>query len=290
MSVYNRDGILLTDVYDISNNALQAAYDVYGNLIYSPSPIEPLPVPSGVLVADNEIPLPDLYEAGKGFTCTGLVYDSVNEVYLVGDIGVLQPGGGTIQSQIVKLSYDFSTVVGTIPLYSTFPTMRDVQGITIDTTDNSIWFCSPSENKIRHINQNGGEIGYVAITSPTGVSYDKATNTLWTVTYEQKIINVTKNGTINSSYTWSGSDTLDQCFIDSARGFLYFDAGANYSTANYLYLFNTADETVSIACTLSDSYSVEGISLESDRLVIVNDGYYHGAATSVNQANVYSLE
>lgn len=279
MSVYAITGTQLNQLFDKDGEPLDTAYDIDENVVFTGA----LPIPSGNLTASQSIALPDLYETGKGFTCTGLAYDSANDVFLVGDIGILLPNSGTIASQIVKLSTDFATVEGTINLNSSY----DVQGITIDS-DGSIWYCSPSENKIKHISSTGTAIGNISISQPTGIAYSVSDNTLWVLTYGNKILHIDKSGNTLESFDFAYEETLDQCFLDEGHGYLYITAGVNYSSKNNVYRFNTETHSQDIACTV-DSYSVEGIWIGSDRMVIVNDGYYHSATVAINQANVYML-
>lgn len=285
MSIYDNDGVAISTAYNIKGELLSSAYKLNGELILSG-----LPIPTGVLTADTIIPLPDITETGKGFTCTGIAYDSTDDVYYVGDIDKLQPNTGLLNPQIVILSNDFSTIEGTIPLSVTFPNMGEIQGIAFDTSDDTLWICSYTENKVRHISKTGASIGYFDLNKASGISYDSETDTLWTCTLNQYIYNMEKDGTVISRFQWNETDALDQCFYDSSSKILYFDCGSNYSQQNYLYAFNTVNQYVYVACTLTDSYSVEGICLESDRLIILNDGYYHSATVAVNQVNIYNLD
>lgn len=286
LSVYNIAGHILNNAYNINGNALETAYDINGEIIH-PDNI-PVPVPSGNLTATETILLPDLYEAGKGFTCTGLAYDSDTETFLVGDIGALLPGG-QIQSQIVRLSSDFATVEGTIHLYNTFLQMSAIQGVTIDTSNDSIWFCSPDESKIRNITIAGISLGSISVTRPTGIAYNPNDDSLWVLLYDNTIHHVSKSGTTLETYNFAYSETLDQCFLDKYRGLLYITAGTNYSGRNNVYCFDINTHEQSIACTV-DSYSVEGIWLgDDDKMIILNDGYYHSAAVDKNQVNIYTI-
>lgn len=287
MGVYNISGVRLNNIFDIDGNGLSTGYDIEGNIVFSQ---QELPIPTGDLNASSQIPFPDIYNNGHGWTCTGLAYDSSSNTFLVGDIGKALPSSQGFASQIVRVSYDFSTVVETIPLYTTFTNMQDVQGITLDA-DGTIWFCSPSENLIRHIDSSGNSISSFSVTQPTGIAYSPNDDSLWVLTYgsSNNIKRVNKAGTVQEQYTFNYADTLDQCFLDSARGYLYIDAGADYSNRNNIYLFDTSTHQQSITCTV-DSYSVEGIWIGESEMVIVNDGYYHSAYVPVNQANIYTLQ
>ena len=285
MAIYDAEGNQLNHVYDAEGNELTYAYDAEGNQIFSADGL--LPVPRGNLNASASIPLPDLYETGKGFTCTGLAYDETDDTFLVGDIGILQPNSGTIRSQIVRLSSDFSTVEETIPLYNAFSNMSDVQGVCIDSSDDTIWFCS-SNGFIGHVSKTGENLGTISTSRPTGIAYSASDDTLWILNYSNKILHISKTGTVLETYDFAYSEALDQCFLDEGHGYLYITAGANYTGRNNVYLFNINTHEQSIACTV-DSYSVEGIVIQSDRMVIVNDGYYHSALVKTNLANIYDL-
>lgn len=286
LSVYNSAGTRLAAIFKKDGSSAAVAYDKSGVQIFPE-----LPVPVGDLTAASSVPLPDIYNNGHGWTCTGLAYDAASDTFLVGDIGKALPSDDGFASQIVRVSTDFLTVEGTIKLYTSFPDMSDVQGITIDTSDGTIWFCSPSEKLVRHIAADGTSINSFSTTNqPTGIAYSSLDDSLWVLTYwtRNNILHVSKTGTVLEQYTFNYNETLDQCFLDEGHGYLYITAGANYSDRNNVYLFNISTHAQSIACTV-DSYSVEGIWIGETEMVIVNDGYYHSAAVAVNQANIYDL-
>lgn len=282
MAIYNKTGGNLTVAFNYAGDQITRAFDISGNMVFNEVFNESLPVPSGDLNASEVIPLPDLYEAGKGFTCTGLASDGTH--YYIGDIGTLS--GTSYHSQIV-VTDDFVNVVRTIPLYS-IQGFSIIQGVAFDSSDDTLWCCDASGGKVYHITLQGAVISSFSTSSPTGIAYSAVDDTLWLLNYSNKIIHMTKAGVTIASYNFAYSETLDQCFLDNGRGYLYITAGVNYSGRNNVYLFNTATGTQSIACTV-DSYSVEGIAIEPDRMIILNDGLYHEATVRVNQANIYDL-
>lgn len=289
MGVYNVSGSALLSIYEKGGTPTSKGYDISGLEIFSSS--SPLPIPTGNLTSASIVPLPDIYNNGHGWTCTGLAYDASSNTFLVGDIGKALPSSSGFASQIVRVSSDFSTVAETIKLYTKFSNMQDIQGIAIDTSNGTIWFCSTSEGLIRHIDTAGNSIGSFSVSgSPTGIAYSPLDDSFWVLTYasSNNIKRISKTGAILEQYTFAYSDTLDQCFLDPARGYLYITADSNYSSRNNVYLFNTATHEQSITCTV-DSYSVEGLWIGQTEMVIVNDGYYHNAVVNVNQANIYDM-
>ncbi len=247
------------------------------------------PPAAACISASSVIAMPDLYASGNGFTCTGLAYDASDGTFLVGDIGLLQPDAAVMKSRILRFTADFKTVVERIPLYEFFPSMSDVQGITIDTGDRSIWFCSPGDNSVLHITKDGVCLDSFQIAGPTGISYSQEDNSLWILTYAGEILHTDLHGKVLASHRFAYDETPDQCFFDSSRKLLYITAGSNYTSENHVYLFDITSGIQSIAYTV-DSYAVEGIWVDEDRMIILNDGYYHSAAVPVNQANIYTLE
>lgn len=286
MSVFLLNGSRIYNLFGTGGSDLPTGYNADGETVYPE-----ISLPSGNLDASETILLPDIHGNGHGWTCTGLAYDETSDTFLVGDIGKELPSSAGFASQIVRMSHDFEDVVGTIDLAGTFTAMQDVQGIAFDTSDSTIWFCSTSENLVRHIKPDGTSIGFFSVTSPTGIAYSPEDDSLWVLTYAStnNIKRVNKSGVVQEQYTFSYNETLDQCFLDPDRGYLYITAGINYTSRNNVYLFNTSTHAQSIACTV-DSYSVEGIWIGKGEMVIVNDGYYHSALDPNNVANIYTLD
>ena len=286
VSIIFISGRLLRKEFDTDSDSSTAAHDINGDAVF-PGRV-PVPMPSGDLSVSTVVLLPDLYQAGKGFTCTGLAYDNTSDTFLAGEIGALLPNE-QVRSSIIRLSKDLSTVIETIPLYDVFSAMIDVQGITFDTSDNTIWFCSHAENKIWNMSASGERLGSITTPQPTGVAYSGADDTFWVLSYDDKIRHIDKSGSVLQTIPFSYNETLDQCLLDEDRGLLYITAGANYTSRNNVYCLNIDTQEQYIACTV-DSYAVEGIWLgDGNKMIILNDGYYHSAAAEKNQANIYTV-
>lgn len=234
-------------------------------------------------------PLPDIADGvvGKGFTCTGLTYDKNEDIFYAGNIGKDLPATNGFKSTIVKLSKDGTTNLGEINLYTTFSTMSDIQGLTIDASDNTIWFCSYTENKIRHITKSGADLGSLDFTQPTGIVYDSRTNTLWVLSLSA-LKNIDKMGNVIKSINISIIGQ-DQLYLDITNNIMYFTAGNYYNSTNYVYKVDLSTDVVSLAYNLKESYAVEGIYIEDNIMYILNDGYYHSGTIAVNQLNKYDI-
>lgn len=164
--------------------------------------------------------------------------------------------------------------------------MRDIQGVT-KSTDGTIWLCSYGENKVRHIDEKGNELGNFDIKEPSGIANDSKSNTLWTLT---------NNYLYNCSYDGVVQKTIkihikgqDQLLLDEKNDLIYFSAGADYHGDSYIYTVDLKTSKVKPLYVLKDSYAIEGITIVDDVLYVLNDGYYHDAETPINQVNMYFL-
>jgi hypothetical protein len=229
------------------------------------------------------VPLPDiaLGQPGQGFTCTGLAYDKAEDVYYIGNYGKNTPKDKVFQATIVKVSKDFTKNLGEIELYKLFPDMKDIQGLTVDTSDGSIWFSSYSEGKIRHIAKDGTDLGSFKLKG-TGICYDSRTDTLWVLTSDM-LHNVDKTGKKIESIDCA-AEGQKQIFLDEANDTIFFTAGNST-----VYKIELETGAMFGAFNLKTSYASEGLFISGQDLFILNDGFYRGSKVPVNQVNHYDI-
>ncbi len=228
---------------------------------------------------------------GNGFTCTGLDYDAKEDCWWAGNAGKMLPTDAVWRPTIVKLSSDFTTVLDEINLYEIYPTMNtksvgSIQGLCVDTSDDTIWFASTQESKVRHVSKSGDDLGGFKCANANGIAYDPRTDTLWVLT-RTKLINYKKNGSVLKEISVSKADQ-DMLFLETENNSTLFTAGAAYNGINYVYRINLSSGVVEKVFDLIDSYCVEGIYVLDETMYIMNDGFYHNGKVPVNQVNAYS--
>lgn len=284
LAIYDHNGSPLNFAYDSNGDSLEYAYDNNGVVVFGNETENIIPVPTGNLTASSSVILPDLYGNGKGFTCTGLTSDG--NYFYIGDIGATSPSVTSYDSKIIVTS-DFVNVKRTINLMNLDTNIQAVQGVAYDSSNNSLWVAIPNKNKVYNIRKDGGLISSFSVSAPTGISVAED-GTLWILDYNKKILHYSKTGTLLQTVSFAYAEQLDQCFLDNERGLLYITAGENYTTRNNVYCYDINSEQQYIACTV-DSYAVEGIWLGYNKMIILNDGYYHDATVKYNQANIYDF-
>lgn len=249
------------------------------------------------IAAASKILLNTIYNTDNenhGFTCTGIAYNPADGTFLIGDIGKLQPGGGSFSNaiRIVRFSQDFmsATYVGAIDMSGIVAGTGTIQGITVDTSDGTIWFCAQEERKIYHIDTNGTVLGGISLsTAVSGIAYAAGDDSFWIANGKPKNIqHIRKDGTVLSTISFAYSDVPDQIYLDENAGKIYMTADASYSSNNFVYCIDINSGTQAKAFSV-DSYAVEGIWIGSGKILIANDGYYHSAIDPYNQINVYNI-
>lgn len=243
------------------------------------------------LTAMNTIQLPNIKygEAGKGFTITGLTYSAIDNTYYAGNYGKVYTSDTVVNNTIVHLSSDLTTNLGEIELKNIYSDVTEVQGVTVDTSDDSLWFVSPGNAKAYHITKDGTGLGTISLSAPyaSGIAYDSRTDTLW-ILDRTELMNIKKDGTKLSSIPLN-INQVDQLYLDETNNDIYITAGADYNGENYVYKVNLDTNKYVLYYTLSDSYSIEGIVIKDNKMYIGNDGVYHEAAIEKNIIQVYDL-
>lgn len=254
-------------------------------------------VGGGILLSVNSISIPRVSPIrsimlpntgnntnASGFTCTGLSFSKGDNKWYVGNVGARNIDSEFFSS-IEILDRDFKQIERRIVLASKFPKMRDVQGIEVDSVNRTIWLCSFYENKVRHIDFDGNDLGELDVDHPNGIAFEQTTQHLYVLTRDQ-LIELDTGGNIISS-TAVRIDDQDQ-IVRHGR-YIFITSGGNYKRDQYLHIFDLEKKKVVQTVRLLKSYAVEGIEVIGDSIFVANDGEYHSSKDGKNVVNVYSL-
>lgn len=263
---------------NIIMNDIQAYYDIVCPLSYT------LSSPTNQL-------LPDALgsAAGKGFTCTGLADDTTLDAWWCGNDGREDSGDSSYEPSIVRVSRDGSTNQFEIDLGTLFPSMQSVQGVTIDTTDNTLWIASVDENLIRNVSKAGSNIGSFSKTGPNGLCYDSKRDRLWYVGTGPTLYRIDKAGLEEYSLGLTEMSSVDHLFYDSDRDLIWISYGSNGSEGVVCSFSPSTGIIGKENYILNDSLAIEGIIIKDDTLYVLNDAYFHGVSPNLNQFQAYGL-
>lgn len=252
-------------------------------------------VAATVLYPIEEKLLPDIFRfsVGVGFTCTGLAYDSREDVFWIGNFGKEFPGQSDSYPTIVKVSKDFSEVLDEIEIGEITGKNEDInlQGVSYDMNTDSLWYTDGK--KIINISKKGElicELGLGKYDSciPNGVVYDPSDDSLWVLCYYDYLINLSRDGNIMGVFDCDFKDQDQLCIDDD--GNILFSVGADYSgDENYICTFYKDSKNIEVTFRLTKSHAIEGICSIDNNLYVVNDGLFHSAKSQSNTVCIYEI-
>ena len=273
--------ILVLIILSVVMTALLFSDETNKSYLQSPLILQPIEIIS--------LPDSEFYEKGCGFTCTGLTYDLSDDCFWAANYGKCFTDDSNYHPSLLKISKDFSTVLNEIDL-SKNEGIADLQGITLDNSNDTIWMCT--RNRIINIDKEGKELNSFELSvlnskvKPNGLLYYDTNDSLLILCDNTYLFEYSKNGTqMNESFiNFEAQDHL--CWINDYIG---ITIGKDYAgNQNYLTILDS-QKRVKNMYMLIDSYAVEGCYYLGDKLYVLNDGLYHDAAIRKNYVAVYLL-
>lgn len=248
-----------------------------------------IPLPVNTLTVATQTQTPDSgtgTDPGHGFTCTGLVKDTVTGNLWYGNFGAYNAlaTGPSPQAQVVQMS---PLALGTVVTALNLTPNSTIQGVAYDTVNDSLWWSGAASNLIYNINKlTGASIGTIAVTSfsdPNGIAYDSIRDGFWVTSSgsSNNMILIDRSGTVLRTYAWGAQGLIDHVSFDSTRGssgYLWCTTGAN-GTQGVVYAFDIALDRPVCAFTTSNAYAIEGVYVDTNTMYIASDAYYHSVGT-----------
>jgi hypothetical protein len=244
-----------------------------------------------VLASNTRLPNGALgSQFNKGWTATGLVYDPLQEVLWSSNNGQINKSDPNNNPSIIKMDTRGTAILSQIELKAIFPDSVSIQGLALDSTNQSLWYAALVENRIRNITQDGGVIGELVFTNPNGLAYDPLRDQLIVLhktgpqdnpgKYDTISVVDKANGSIIRSYQTGvlpGSDWLtgaDQLYFDPATRYVYLTYGADRAAGNVRVFDHDAGQHVGTIGSFPEVTATEGIAIVGSDIYMVSDDYF----------------
>jgi streptogramin lyase len=226
---------------------------------------------------------------GEGFTCTGICPSSDGN-WWIAHFGKETAADPTTQSGIIKISADFTTNLGEISL-AAFGS-ASVQGVALDTTDNTIWVCI-NGGSIRHYSEAGTLLGQTVSDSGVygmnGVAYDAVNDILYTLDDDGDFASYSPNSlALISGLTEFPGANPDQLTM-SPNGKVWASAGGNGETGQ-IWEYDPVATTWTHIYDLTGADAVEGIVVAGDYIHVANDAYFHAGTPPENRVLTFQFQ
>lgn len=208
-------------------------------------------------------------------TCTGLTFDPNDKTFWIADHGKL-PGESLTFPKLIKVNDSFSTVLSELSLSDILTQPSNLQGISYDTKDNTIWLATGDQ--VIEITTSGEKVNSLELNDyfqyqANGISYDKEDDSIWVLCAYKYLLHCKKDGQILNEFSF---DVEGQDHICIEGKFIFITVGIDYhGINNFVYKVDKkTGETVRIYRILG-SNAVEGICVHEDALFVSNDGFFH---------------
>lgn len=245
-----------------------------------------------VFVSAANIPDASGGDAGKGFTITGLAYDGTDDTFWAGNDGRNVEGDTTHQPSLVHLDKNGGVKMSEIDLGVLYPSAKSIQGVTVDTSDQTLWFVSQDEGVIRHITKSGVDLGYITadISLPNGLAYNPVNDTLFVADAGAGQLREYScdNGVTLRSWSLGAMTGLDHLWYDAGANILWISYGAS-QTNGFLVSWDVATAVFGPALRLAGADAIEGIHMDGSNLWVANDAYFHNGNPALNRLLKYTF-
>jgi hypothetical protein len=222
--------------------------------------------------------------ATKGFTCTGLCLDN-DDTWLVGNDGRQTDADETYEASIVKVSKDGTTKLWELVLNPIYPEAESCQGVCIDPTNDSLWWCSYGEGLLRNTARDGTPLGEIDFAgNPCGVAYDARFDGFW-ANRQDRVFKYSRSGTLlhTIDIEAKGLSTADQCQLIGDELWLSSD-----ESPGKIYRLDLTTEELSSPYYFPAAGTIEGLHFDGTNMWICNDSYMHGGTSGLNELLKYS--
>lgn len=222
------------------------------------------------------------------FTSTGMTFDEADDAFWIADHG----SSAEDEVRLIELDASMEHILSIIQI-SNYKNDGNInlQGIAYDKLDDAIWIAVG--DRIQQITKTGEinktiYLGKYENCSANGICVDESDGTLWVLFYKDYLLHFDRDGkTIEVVQV----NMADQDMIFMYDGLIYISVGADYlGKENYCAVFDPETKEIIIKYRLNQSYAVEGIYIDNNRLYVINDGAYHNAAIPRTYIVLYYLE
>jgi hypothetical protein len=224
---------------------------------------------------------------GKGWTATGLVHDPLEDVFWVANLGKAKKGDPGETPSIVKMDKDGTRILAQINVKNAFPDTTVIQGLTLDSRSQSLWFTAPAQNKLRSVSKSGSRLRELAFSAPNGLAYDPRDDRLIVLHPDKagssslnqiSVVNKSTGAVIRSYSTGTlpGFDWVfgaDMLHFDPETRYLYMSYGSDPQPGSIRVFDHDAGQQIGTIGALQRVTSAEGVAIVGSSIYMVSDDY-----------------
>lgn len=250
------------------------------------NPVDMVNENTETLKAEKQIMFNEFNE--NDFTCTGMTYDTKNNSIWIADYGA-ENDNNELNPRLLELDYEYKNVINIINLKNIMDNSFNLQGISYDEIDNSLWLATG--DYIYEINKNGDIIQKYSMVKyskykSNGIFVDN--DKIWILCYKKYLLCLNREGDFINKYKFN---FMDQDHIYIYNNKIYCTVGADYSgDNNFVFTFDLTTKVINNLYKIEGSYAIEGIIIKDNIMYIANDGKFHNDIIGHSYISEYKLE
>lgn len=165
------------------------------------NPVDMVNENTETLKAEKQIMFNEFNE--NDFTCTGMTYDTKNNSIWIADYGA-ENDNNELNPRLLELDYEYKNVINIINLKNIMDNSFNLQGISYDEIDNSLWLATG--DYIYEINKNGDIIqkysmGKYSKYKSNGIFVDN--DKIWILCYKKYLLCLNREGDFINKYKFN---------------------------------------------------------------------------------------
>lgn len=223
----------------------------------------------------------------ENFTCTGLTWDSKEKAFWIADYGTTS-NDEKKNPRLVKMDRNLN-IIGYINLSGVLKSGDNLQGISYDISNDSIWIAIGDSCK--NISKLGTVINEFSTDEfmkykSNGICVDG--DSIWVLCYSKYLLKYNKNGELLEKISF---DYKDQDMITLYEDQLLITVGADYNgDNNFILSYNLKTKETTVKFKVLGSYAIEGLTVLDGKLYIANDGLFHDAKIKSSYIVKYNID
>ena len=180
-------------------------------------------------------------------------------------------------------------IIGYISLFDVLKSDDNLQGISYDISNDSIWIATGDSCK--NVSKLGAVIkefssDEIMKYKSNGICVDG--DSVWVLCYSNYLLKYSKNGELLEKVSF---DYKDQDMITLYGNQLLITVGADYNgDNNFILSYDLKTKETSVKFKVLGSYSVEGLTILDEKLYIANDGFFHDAKNKSSYIVRYNID
>lgn len=238
--------------------------------------------------------------SGKGITGVGMTVDPDGSLWVANygksSSGEADPFDCTIMNINATTKALITEITGLNTTFTSLTSSDGIQGVTYDTSDDTLWFVSDTNNTVYHVSKAGADLGdeFSVDAGTNSVAYDATNDYLLVYNTNTGVIkryNAATQAYVDTVVTLPTYTNADQIAFDDTNDIIWVTHGTN-SNPMQIRAYCMTTGALSDPIYLPSTLAAEGVVFDyaNNKLYVTSDESFHPTAENQNQIHTYDFD